>query len=273
MSHLRSALTALVVAALAGPALAASNLSFETGKLTGWDVYGHAQAVDDSLGVNPTHGKYQAKILSSIPSDPPSPGLLPEDLASATGIDIEVINEWAAYPEGFLEPFTPDMLPVHGSAIAQHVSLGAGAWISFDYHFLTNEGGPSQNHNDFSFAALLGPDGGLVDGFVLANTWDTEVDGAASTPYAGLLPPPGYRSAQLFAGGLSGTHRLVFGVMDAHKDGEEASGESVLLIDNVHVVPLPAAVWPGLALLGAIIVPAAWRRRRSAATHRAAPLR
>ena len=262
MLHHRCALIFILAAAFASSAPAASNLSFETGNLNGWDVHGYATVVDANFGISPTHGTYQAKVESS-----PN-GQAAATLASNVGIDLATFEQWAAFPSGYFGPDPqPPMYPVEGSAISQEIALGAGDWVSFDYHFLTNELPNTQTHNDFSFAALVGPGGNLVDGFVLANTYDVEIDWTLTTAYTSWLPDGNYQSAELFAGSTAGLHRLVFGVLDAADDGEDVSWSSVVLVDNVntHVIPLPAAAWSGLALLGLMSVPAILRRRRLAA--------
>jgi hypothetical protein len=204
------------------------NGGFETGDFTGWATAGDTTVVMEAFGVVPPQGQFQAQISTLV------------DAVSDT--DIETFLG--------LTPGTLDGLgngdAVEGSAIRQTFSATAGQILTFKWNFLTDEDVDfaDPDFNDFAFFSIA------PAAFELADivTWPL------FSPATGILNQTGYQMG-MFTIPATGMYTLGFGVMDAGDGGIE----SVLLVDDVAVVPEPASM--ALMLLGAPGLLAARRRR------------
>ncbi|WP_009633448.1 hypothetical protein [Synechocystis sp. PCC 7509] len=192
------------------------NGSFEQG-LFGWQSQGSVGAIDDSLGVNPTDGYFQAG-LATYNSTP------------------------AASLEGFLGLSVGSLSTLGngvargGAAIRQTFTANVGDVISFDWNFLTDEGTPNARNNDFAFFSLTG----------LTELADTNVSFFDSlSPFR---EETGYQTTS-YTITTAGTYTLGLGVINSG-DFKVQSG---LLVDNVRTetVPEPASML-GILAFGAL---------------------
>ncbi len=201
------------------------NGGFES-ELTGWETEGSISTFGATARHTPPEGLRVVRLRtgvggsSSIADLEAFAGLQPGALSSDLGRSV-----------------------VHGRAIRQTFVAGPNQQLQFQWNFFTDDGIPNV---DFGFVAI---DGQLQ---VLADT---------RSPLLSFDPPTspiepfeqfntGYQTAvlPLEAGG---EHTVVFGVTS------DATIGSLLLVDDVRVVPAPASL--ALLLAGA---PWFWRRRR-----------
>lgn len=111
---------------------APGNKSFETGDLTNWQKAGDVTIQTAAYGATPTDGTYDALITNGFGSV--SDAKL-ESFVGLTPGSLDALGNGNA---------------TEGSVLAQTISVPAGAKLSFDWNFLTNEGTPS-SYNDFAF--------------------------------------------------------------------------------------------------------------------------
>jgi hypothetical protein len=247
----RVALVVVVGLAWSGAARASSviNGGFESG-LTGWSAIGDVSTVGAPFGSGPIAGSSNALLTNHgdfSGGDAVSDASLEAFLGLGSG-DLDVL---ANSIDGDL----PDA--IEGSAIRQTFTAAAGDTISFDFNFITTE--QTTGANDFAFVCLT------VDG-VLAVLVDTThssffISGAS-------LPVDGFEQRTEHETGVLGfSHTLAtggaVGLGIGIVDNSDELVTSGLLVDSVSVtpVPVPAAAWGGLALIGGIAGVARLRRK------------
>ena len=212
--------TVVLLVSVAQVSGAIQNGGFETGFLPGWDTIGTTSIETGAYGAAPTQGTYQALITNSAGSVPLA------DLETFLGVPAETLAALGT------------RTPKQGSAIRQTgiVVATAGATISFDFSFLTNEATPSP-WNDFAFYTLQ------TEGFWLADTFSAGFAPSA-TPFS---EETGYSTVTTVPL-QPGEYTLGFGVMDRR----DTFGDSGLLIDDVqqHHTPEPASVIVWSLLVG-----------------------
>ena len=157
-------------------------------------------------------------------------------MSSGDGAEVGAVNDAAL--EAFLGLGAGDIDAIvttndvlfgarEGSAIKQTFFANAGAVLSFDWNFLTNELLPINDTNDTAFWTII-PGGANF----LADTF------SAFIPAATVLDAQtGFQTVN-FVIPATGFYTLGFAVVDV---SDLALG-SVLLVDNVQVVPEPAMV-------------------------------
>ncbi|MBX3028202.1 hypothetical protein KF840_25210 [bacterium] len=189
---------AILTGIFTAPAYAAlTNPSFETGTLTGWASIGPVSVVTSAYGSGPTAGIYQALLTSGT--------------GSATDAALESFMGVAA---GTLDGLGNGNA-TEGAALKQSFTAGAGAVISFDWNFLTNEATPT-TYNDFAFVSISGVTSELADTnatFVISPTPFNEETGFHTFAY--VIPS-------------AGTYTISVGVTDIN----DAIVDSGLLVDN-----------------------------------------
>ena len=207
------------------------NGSFEDG-FSGWNRIGSTSIRTITFGSGPTDGLQQA-LLSTAAGRPVA--------------DQSSIETFLGLTAGSLDTVSGGN-PIHGSAISQTINVSAGAVLSFDFNFLTDEDTPG-SFNDFAFWTLSDSANLLADttsAFVFSPTVFSEETGYGTFSYT-------------FTTG--GTYLLGFGVM--HE--EDFGVDSGLLVDNVFATPEPST----LGMWGILGFAAAgghwWRKRRAAA--------
>ena len=194
------------------------NESFETGDFDGWNILGNAGVSDSGFGINPIDGTYQALLTNGTNAVSRS------SLETFLGLDPLTLNSYA----------DPNIV-TEGSAISQVISVEAGAILTFDWNFLSNEALNSPTFNDFAFISLM-PE--ILPVPVLADTSDL-------IPFGGVYDnQTGYQPFS-YTFQTAGTYVLGFGVVDCTDTGVD----SALLIDNVNVTGAVPDSWK--VLLGA----------------------
>jgi len=204
------------------PLLAAVINGGFAGDFTGWSGTGDVLLDDGTLGGSgPTEGTYQALLTTAGTltdgfnlnfDDPLKDAVVVGNMETFLGLS------------GALSGFGA----VEGSAIRQSFTANAGEVLSFNWNFLTDDAGLS---DDFAFV--------LIDGSL---TTLSDANSLLLGPSGGFfLDETGYyTSSHTF--GTSGAHTLAFGVVDA-PDNIGASG---LLVDNISLTAVPI---PGTLLL------------------------
>jgi len=212
------------------------NGSFESG-MASWSSVGPNSAVPDGTinGFNATEGTSYAYIHTG------------------NGAQSVLVQDFVLQSLGISAGYVAGNFPaaVEGAILFQTFTLGASHdELVFDWNFLSDEGIPSEDFNDFAFAHLFDNSMANIDSAYL-DTFSTFTNFGGSEYDADT----GWQSVSF--GGLTAgaTYTLVFGVFDSG-DGVV---DSALLVDNVRSVPEPSSL-SLLALSGlAILV----RRRNS----------
>ncbi|MDH5445613.1 MAG: PEP-CTERM sorting domain-containing protein [Gammaproteobacteria bacterium] len=198
------------------------NGGFET-SLSSWSSTGDVMTEDGFYsGSGPTEGSSQAILTTMSDWGDFTPGLSFNDavdtasMESFLGLSVGTLGSYDAY---------------EGSAIMQTFTASAGEILSFDWNFLTDDGG---NSGDTAFV--------IVDGiFTTLADASTSLLSSASGFF---LEETGYNTFS-FDIAESGSHTIAFGVFDTI-DGSGASG---LLVDNVNLVSVSVPEPSTLALM------------------------
>lgn len=201
------------------------NGDYETGTLAAWPKIGAAQAATSSIGVIPTNGLYQAYVDNTGNFAAAAPSVV-----TFLGVPgSSVIGMGAGSP-------------TTGSAISQNVSVTAGAVLTFDWNFMTDEHDEGLAFNDFAIYTIGS------DAYFLASRNSTFM--SLNT----VSPPPGFDgqtnwATQSHTFSVGGTYKLGFAVFNVG----DAGHNSVLLVDSVAIksVPEPSALM--LALFASTI--------------------
>jgi len=236
---LSATVAALVLISVPVHAASISNGGFEANPvvLTSWNKLGSALSLD----FQPSEGFNHALI------DTTTGATIPSSLEGVGALDLS--------PNTLSSIGSPGTL-TRGSAIWQNgVVVNAGDILKFDLNFLTDVATqtlPSPNGFAF-FSWSSGSTNGavkLVD-FTAGSLVNSNTQFDLETGYVTYM--------HTFA--ASGTYRLGFGVAD---EGTSPTLNSVIFVDNVRFVPLPAAAWMALPLIGGLGVTQIIRRRRLA---------
>lgn len=216
------------------------NGSFESG-LDSWEKSGVVQVVGSVYG-GPTDGASQVQLFSG-PNATNRVNILP----FLDGLTVTDLNALAAQNAGAGATYR------NSSVIKQTFYASAGATLSFDWKFLTNE---PETNMDIAFW-ILSPEnaGNVLAGTQLSSL--SEID-----PSGGFSHETDYQTTT-YTFTQSGTYTLYFGVANVNIMGSDTV-PSALLIDNVFVTPEPASV--AIFGIGALVMGAgAYRRRKQAA--------
>jgi subtilisin family serine protease len=191
---------------------APGNKSFEKGSFTSWQTKGNTSIQKSTYGANPTDGINQALVTNGF--------------GSKSDADLET---FLGLPTGTLDSLGNGNA-TEGSVVKQTISVPAGAKLTFDYNFLTNEATPS-SFNDFAFVSI-----GSDTSNTLANTKSTFV--TSPTPFN---EETGYGTfSQTFT--TAGIYTVAVGVMDVGDTGFDSG----VLVDNFLLTddagnPLPGS--------------------------------
>lgn len=213
-----------------------TNGGFESG-FASWATTGIASVETASIGTGTTQGIQQALL----------------DTFDNTGANASSIESFLGLGSGDLNSIAASLNPgdtvVEGSALKQTITVNAGDKLTFDWNMLTDEFMASAQMNDFSFVSIVDT---MTNISVLADVMSGSF-AASSTMFA---HETGFNSfSHTFTTG--GTYTIGFGVVDVG----HADFGSALVVDNVQVVPSPAAF--ALAALGMPIAVSMVRRRRA----------
>ena len=228
--HALSATVGLLLSGLlpVGSQAAVANGDFEIGSLTGWTVAGSGSAQTLSIGVMPPAGVYQGYIETTGNYTALAPAV-----ATSLGVSGGTIAGLGAGS------------PVNGTGISQLITVPAGAVLSYDWNFISDELNEPATFNDFAFFTVSG------SAYLLASR-------NAST-FDLVSPPPGFDgqtdwSTSSYTFPVAGTYTIGFGVYNVG----DAGHNSALLLDSV-AVSVPE---PGLATLLPLLSLALLRRQR-----------
>lgn len=178
------------------------NKSFETGNFTSWQTNGNTSIQTAAYGATPTDGTYQALVTNGIGS------------VSDTNLETFV-----GLAPGSLDK-AGNGNATEGSAFKQTISVPAGAKLTFDWNFLTNELTPS-SFNDFGFISI-----GSDPSNTLANTKSTFV-----TSPTIFQEETGFGTfSHTFT--TAGIYIVAVGVVDAGDTGVDSG----LLVDNFSLI-------------------------------------
>ncbi len=219
----------------------ATNLGFENNNFDDWETTGTTSVVDNTFGVEPTEGSYQA-LLSTGGS--PTPVLQPPFLGTSLegGESLGTPFSGFLFSDGQITNFGNSLSPAtsytEGSAIKTTITANAGEILTFDYNFLTNEDSSQPIFgNDLGFFSINNQ---LISLAVFSDVESILVPSATS-----FSRETGYQEYS-YTFSSSGTYTLGFGVVD----GNDSSGDSALLVDHIQVVPEPLTILGTVAALG-----------------------
>lgn len=192
------------------------NGGFETGTLAGWSLTGSGSAQTAALGVTPPFDTYQGYIETTGNATVLGPAV-----AAALGVSGSAILGLGAGT------------PVNGTALTQAITVPAGAVLSFDWNFVSDELTETATYNDFAFFTVSG------SAYLLASR--------NSSAFNLSSPPPGFDgqtgwSTSTYTFATAGTYTIGFGVLNVGDTGHN----SALLLDAVAVPE------PGVAALLAL---------------------
>ncbi|MGK7945592.1 MAG: PEP-CTERM sorting domain-containing protein [Microcystaceae cyanobacterium] len=220
--------------------------SFEDGNLSNWIISPSGQAIvtDNSFGVSPTDGNFQALLetgetgISTTPVF--NPFLVPNTLEGTT---------FPTAVNGFLfdignNPITDLGSYVQGSAIKYSTQLmvSAGDILHFDYNFLTDETNSIAPNNDLAFFSI---------NQTLIPVTSVNTATFVSSPTA-FTAETNY---QPFSYVFTNTEMITLSF--AIVDENATSGHSALLVDNIRLqtsVNEPASIGGLLLLSGLWII-------------------
>ncbi len=191
---------------------APGNKSFETGNFNSWQTKGNTSIQTAAYGATPTDGTYDALITNGVGA-----------------VSDTALETFAGLTAGSLDGLGNGNA-TEGSVLTQTISVPAGAKLSFDWNFLTNEGTPS-SYNDFAFFSV-----GSGTSNTLANTNNSFV-----TSPTIFNEETGFGTfSHIFT--TAGTYKVAVGVVDV-KDSMVDSG---LVVDNFSLQddtgnPLPGS--------------------------------
>lgn len=215
----------LVIGSRPAVTQAVTNGDFELGSLSGWTLAGAGAAQTSSIGITPPAGTYQGYIETTG-----NHTVLAPAVALSLGVPGSAI---AGLGTG---------TPVNGTALSQTVTVPAGAVLTYDWNFLSDELNESATFNDFAFFTVSGA------AYLLASrnssTWDL------------VSPPAGFDGQTDWATGTytfaaAGTYTFGFGVLNVGDSGHN----SALLLDGVAIaVPEPAFAAAALPLAGLVLL-------------------
>lgn len=203
-----------------GVSAAVLNGGFETGTLAGWSLTGAGSAQTAALGVTPPFGSYQGFI---------------ETTGNATALAPTVAAALGVSGSAILGLGTGT--PVNGTALSQAITVPAGAVLSFDWNFISDELNETATYNDFAFFTVSG------SAYLLASR--------NSSTFSLSSPPPGFDgqtgwSTSTYTFATAGTYTIGFGVLNVG----DAGHNSGLLLDAVTVPEPGVAALLGLCCLG-----------------------
>jgi hypothetical protein len=249
------------------PAVADSivNGGFETGNFAGWSTIGDTLVVNSSFGVASTNGLYDA-LISDAPndfnSDAPNPGYpFKANFTYSGNISAGAVSPFSPFYSFIGVPYSAlfalcgfcDL--IDGSALKQSFTAQAGAQVSFDFRYVSNDG-----PTDKAFAVI---DGTLS--FIA-----TAPVGCTSYP----ITPPYYEGSTLSPTGFqydcgihsfsttlttAGSHSIVVGVIETGDDWIN----SAVLVDNFVVTAVPEpSTW--ILLISGLVLVSVFRIRSRA---------
>lgn len=231
---LRLSLCAGLFAAAHSHAAGLDNGHFNNG-LAGWQTLGDVSVQGGSAFLTNASLDYD--------DDFPAPaGAYNFSGTSAAGVGAPSdVEDFSGLLPGGLDPDIDNGIAAYeGSALKQTFSVNAGDTLSFNWQFLTNEGGK----NDYAFIIVDDVFSRLAD-----VSWAT-----AAAPVFALASALGEYTYQFLS---SGEHTVVFGVVDV----EDYGVSSALSIDNVQIAAVPEPEQYALFLAGLGLLGAAVRRR------------
>ena len=219
---------------LAADLTSALQVGFESG-LDSWEVLGDVSTVDGSFGEAPSSGNAQA-ILTT------------RDTAGGRHSDTDI----AAFLglQGSTLDATHGTNVTAGSALRHETTVEAGAVLTFDYNFLTQEFTSIYNSfNDLAFFTIVGE--GIEETHILADTHSDGFSPSGAFPYQ---ESTGYRQFEhTFETG--GTYTIGFGVSDVL----DSVVDSALLLDSIQlttpIAPNRAPIAEDATLAGVEDVP------------------
>lgn len=266
-----------------------ANGTFATADLTAWNTLGNGSVVGAQGNIVPPVGSYQAQIGSGIDQGSGSGGNLlvptfgfakpgsdhlsgrtaPSKLPTAKiafANDVTEANLETALnlPAGAIATALPnDLAPTDGSAIYQTFSALAGATLSFNWNFATNEKA-GQKYDAALYTLQVGSNQAQV--IELADTTQLTPSSLAAGAASPFTIMTGYKTASV---NLPFTGAYTVGFISMQTDDNVVA--SATYIDNVQVVggspapiqgPAPATWSLGLLGLGSITVYSGIRRLR-----------
>lgn len=201
------------------------NGDFETGTLAAWPKIGAAHAATSSIGVIPTNGAYQAYVDNTGNFAATAPSVV--TFLGVPGASIVGMGAGT---------------PTTGSAISQDLVVSAGAVLTFDWNFLTDEHNEGIAFNDFAVYTI----GNAA--YFLASRNSTFM--TLNTVSA----PPGFDgqtnwATQSHTFSVGGTYKLGFAIFNVG----DAGHNSVLLVDAVTLSNVPEPSTLVLALSASAI--------------------
>jgi hypothetical protein len=233
--------TAKVVVTVA-PKPPAENIGgFEDG-LGAWIPIGDVSVQGAEFGEGPATGDQQAVLTTNGLDGGFIPGFALEKMLKLEPGSLVLDDGGGAGGGPYTGIFFPPQKMPAGSAMGQVVTVEAGAELTVDFNFLTDEQTPTEFGQDFAFLSVSGAGGSEV--VVLADTVDSQFAPSESAFEAST----GYQQAT-YTFAEAGTYVVGLGVIDA----VNPFVDSALLVDDILVSglvespPLPAdgSGWSG----------------------------